>query len=307
MSLLATGGCDLRPSVPDPVFSSAADGTATPPRIPGATCGGPGDCATDQVCSESVCIAARTSVRAELLGASAAQQAEGGDASGAAETYVLAVEAFEANELAPPGTVLCRAAQSMLNATMRAEARERAARMADRCLRATLPSDPLRVRVIAALGRMRYDGLNLAAFDLPEPPERYFTETPARPDPNLVAVTFDVAPLDSRSFDPVVAALQSDASRAVAQDCFLQDWEVHHETAAAASFQVHFFSRLRDMGSYDAYPAELELIAQSLAQEGFEPCLARSLPGVLELPTSMSRTVSYETTMTINASLERTE
>jgi hypothetical protein len=104
-----------------------------------------------------------------------------------------------------------------------------------------------------------------------------------------------------------MAGLQSDAARAVAQDCFLQDWEVRHEASAEASFQVRFFSRLRDMGSYDAYPAELELTPQSLAQEGFEPCLARSLPSVLDLPTSMSRTVSYETAMTINASLDRAE
>ena len=45
--------------------------------------------------------------------------------------------------------------------------------MADRCLRATLPSDPLRVRVIAALGRMRYDGLNLGV----QPEARRFKAT----------------------------------------------------------------------------------------------------------------------------------
>ncbi|MCA9574593.1 MAG: hypothetical protein R3B40_02655 [Polyangiales bacterium] len=303
----AAHGCDFRPSPQDPVFSSEDEGTATPPRIPGGTCSGPRDCATDQVCSESVCVAARTSVRGELLSAAAVQQAEAGDASGAAETYVASIAAYDTAELQPPGATLCRAALSMLNATLRADAREAAARMGDRCLRSTLPGDPLRTRVIAALGRMRYDGLNLAAFDQPEPPERFFTETPARPDPNRVSVTFEVAPVDSRSFDPVMTALQGDAARAVAQDCFLQDWEVRHEAQAQAGFQVRYFSRLRDMGSYDAYPAELELEQQSLAQEGFEPCLARALPGVVELPRSLSRSVSYETTMTVQASLGGSE
>ncbi|MCA9533367.1 MAG: hypothetical protein KC593_06810 [Myxococcales bacterium] len=305
--LLGSSACELRPSNPDPVFSSPEEGTATPPRIPGATCAGPRDCAADQVCSGAVCVAARTCVRAELLSVAAAQQAEAGDPSGAADTYVQAIEAFDAASVTPPGATLCRAAHSMLIATLQADARERAARMADRCLRGTLPGDPLRARVIGALGRMRYDGLNLAAFDLPEPPERYFTEAPARPDPNRVQVTFEVTPLESRAFDPIVAALQGDAARAAAQDCFLQDWEVRHEQEASAGFQVRFFSRLRDMGSYDTYPAELELDAQSLAQEGFEPCLARALPGVVELPSSLSRVVSYETAMTVHAALQGSE
>ncbi len=311
MTLLAVAllACDRHAAdaQPDPVFASEDDGSAARPRIPGATCGGPSDCAADQVCLNATCVGARTSVRAELLTAGAALQSEAGDIAGAAASYQEAVEAYEAAEITPPGAVLCRAALTFLNMTHQADTRERAARMADRCLRQTLPGDPLRERVIAALGRMRYDGLNLGAFDLPEAPAAFFTEAPARPDPNRVQVTIAVVPLESSSFAPIVTALQGDAARAAAQDCFLQDWEVRHEQQAAASFQVRFSSRLRDMGSYDAYPAELELVQQSLAQEGFEPCLARVLPSVVELPTSLGRVVSYETTMTVNATLAATE
>jgi len=310
-ALLTLGlvGCDFHPGnrESDPVFTSDEEGSATPPRIPGATCGGPSDCASDQVCLEATCVGARTSVKAELLAAAAAQQTEAGDAAGAAASYQEAIEAYEAAEITPPGAVLCRAAQSILSVTQQAEGRERAARMADRCLRQTLPGDHLRGRVIAALGRMRYDGLNLAAFDLPEPPATFFTETPARPDPNRVRVTIEVAPLESSSFAPIITALEGEAAQAAAQDCFLQDWEVRHEQQAAASFQVRFSSRLRDMGSYDAYPAELELVQQSLAQEGFEPCLSRVLPAVVELPNSLGRVVSYETTMTVSATLQASE
>lgn len=307
--VLALAACGFQSSPPeaDPVFTSDDEASATPPRIPGATCGGPSDCASDQVCLNATCVGARTSVKAELLAGAAAQQSEAGDATGAAATYQEAIEAYEAAEIPPPGAVLCRAAQSILSVTQQAEGRERAARMADRCLRQTLPGDPSRDRVITALGRMRYDGLNLAAFDLPEAPASFFTETPARPDPNRVQVTLQVTPLESSSFAPIVTALQGDAARAAAQDCFLQDWEVRHEQQATASFQVRFFSRLRDMGSYDAYPAELELVQQSLAQEGFEPCLARVLPAVVELPSSLGRVVSYETTMTVSATLQAGE
>ena len=60
---------------------------------------------------------------------------------------------------------------------------------------------------------------------------------------------------------------------------------------------------MRDMGNYDAFPAELELEPGSEAQEGFEPCIARALPALADLPEDMRRPLSYETNMTVRATL----
>ena len=51
------------------------------------------------------------------------------------------------------------------------------------------------------------------------------------------------------------------------------------------------------LAEYPALQVELDLSdrLRPLAQEGFEPCLARVLPSVVELPTSLGRVVSYET------------
>ena len=67
-------------------------------------------------------------------------------------------------------------------------AREEAARRADRCFRASLPGDPSRARTLEALGRLRHDGLALAAFDADEAPERFFTEQQGRPGVEAVLV-----------------------------------------------------------------------------------------------------------------------
>ncbi|MEO0325313.1 MAG: hypothetical protein AAF447_20315, partial [Myxococcota bacterium] len=203
-----------------------------------------------------------------------------------------------------PPVVVCGAAGAARGPGGDASLRDRAARRADACFRGSLPGDPLRAAVLRALGRMRYDGLALAAFDATTPAERFFTEQPSRPTSDAVGIMVDLPESDARGYDVMVGRLRGDDAMAIMADCFIQDWELNHERTATAGLLLKMSTRLRDMGSYDVYEPKVELVVDGVEVEGFAPCVAGALAPVLEDGLRLGRSATWQLPLRVSAGLE---
>jgi hypothetical protein len=281
--------------------TEAAPGSRRPPT--GTSCGGRDDCPNDQVCVANLCRYRETSVTGEILAAAAAAQVEAGDWNGAMRAYDDAITAFGARPVPPD--VLCASAVLLLRTSADAEGRERGARRADQCFRASLPGYGPRDEVTRALSRLRFEGLDPALFDRVDPAESFFTAEASRP--TLDALTISVVIPDdvesSPGLEAVRTALTEEPARRAVGECFEQDWETHHNRSAHANLVLRYATRLRDMGLYDSYEPELTFERTTVAEDGFEPCLAQALANVVTTPRS-GRVVSWQTSVEINARVE---
>jgi hypothetical protein len=281
---------------------TASPGTAQPE---GAACTGRDDCPTDQLCVRGVCGYRLTSAAGEVLAAAARAQVDAGDLEGASRTYEQAFAAFEAAEAPLPVRVLCGAASTALRAARTPEARETAAKSADRCFRRSLPGAPERADVQLALARLRYDGLDLARFDQPESAERFFSAPPSRPTVDAIDLAIELTEQpDQPGFADLRTAVLGEPARQAIADCFIQDWELRHERQATASLVVKLTSRLRDMGEYDTYEAAIEVQKTTLAEDGFESCVAGALGVALATRPRLNRLVAWQTPLEIAARLQ---
>ncbi|MBZ0116321.1 MAG: hypothetical protein K8H88_04985, partial [Sandaracinaceae bacterium] len=225
-----------------------------------------------------------TSVAGEVIAAAAEAQAEAGDWAGAIESYDQAFDAFRRHDAAVPPEIACAAASLMLRTATDQEARERAAQRADLCFRTSVPGDPRRNDVRRAIARLRFEGLDLAAFDQSEPATRFFTQQPSRPTVDAVQVSLEMPDLErpTRSHEQVREVLDGEAGRRAVAECFIQDWETRHERSGTASLVLRYSTRMRDMGTYDLYEPVIEVNKTVESEDGFEPCLARSLGALFD-------------------------
>ncbi|MGF1466975.1 MAG: hypothetical protein ACFCGT_12660 [Sandaracinaceae bacterium] len=275
----------------------------------GAQCAGSEDCASNQICVESRCRFPLTSVEGEVLATAAEAQAAGGDYDGAIETYDQALDAY-ARQRPPapvPMEVACAAASLALRTATDPEARERGAQKADLCFRSSVPGTPEREDTRRALARLRYEGLDLTQFDMPEPAESFFTGERTRPTADAVEVRIDMPelePNEPRSHAQVKELLLGEQGTNAVTDCFIQDWEMHHERSAAATLSLRYRTVLRDMGSYDVWEPSIEVEAQSGGQDGFEPCLQRNLMPLFEQEQRGIRGEAWEQRVQITAAVQ---
>ena len=248
----------------------------------GASCRSSDDCPSGQACVASACRYRQTSRAGDVLAMGARGQLEAGDTAGAVRTYEQALEAYGVSDAPAPPEVLCGAASAALRAALDQAAREQAASLADRCFRGSLPGNAARLEVERGIARLRFDGLNLAAFDAEEPPDRYFTAEPSRPTADAIEIALDLLVRDRPGYEELGEALRSEAAQRAISDCFIQDWEISHARSAEASLVLKFSTRMRDMGDYDAYEPEVSVAQTSLAEDGFEPCVATALGEALQ-------------------------
>ncbi len=275
-----------------------------PPGPAGATCTGAGDCHSTQLCVEGRCRYAATAVSGEVLASSAHALRESGDIDGALSTYEEAIAAFDDAEVPVPPEVLCGAALASLRLTGGENGRERAGRFSDLCFRGSLPGDPLRQEVLKALGRLRYDGLSLIAFDEEEPASRFFTEEASRPTVDAVEIGLDLPDEDKPGYDDLKELMQGEMGTRLIADCFIQDWELRHERTARAMLLLKTETRMRDMGTYDVYEGTTEVEQRGVDVDGFEPCVAVALTHLFEEQSSRSgRRSSWQLAFEVTAGL----
>jgi hypothetical protein len=314
LALFVVAGCGRRTSILEPAPGTAPPATIGPSPIAlsgpsthlppaGTSCGGRGDCASDQVCVDGTCRHRETSVAGEILAAAADAQVEAGDWEGALHTYDEALAAWDAAHAPVPSDVLCHSASVILRTAATPEARERGATRADRCFRSSLPGDPLRDDVARALARLRFEGLDAALFDRSSPVDHFFTLEASRPTLDALAIDVVLPEGDESGLVQLREALGLEAARHAVGDCFEADWEVRRARDATASLVVHYQTRLVDMGTWDDYESELTFAPRTVAEEGFEPCVARALAGVVALPPR-SRIVDWSTTLDIAVRVE---
>ena len=259
-----------------------AQASRRPPS--GATCTGRGDCTSDQICVQGACVYRASSVSGEILASAAAAQEATGDWEAAIETYNAAFARFREDHAPVPPAIGCRAAVLTLRNARDADAREQGARQADLCFRSTVAGHPARTPVMRALSRLRYEGLDMAAFDRSEPAAQFFTEEASRPTVDVVRTEVQMPDLESESRSHTAIRellLGEDGVRTIA-DCFVQDWETRHEAEAEAELVLRYTTRLRDMGSYDVYAPEIAVEGTTGTEEGFEACLVRGLPDLFD-------------------------
>jgi len=271
----------------------------------GATCSGRDDCSGDQVCVQGTCRYRATSVSGELLAAAAAAQEATGDWQGAMETYESAFERFREADAPVPPSIGCLAAELTLRNATDAESRERGATQADLCFRTTVPAHPARRPVLAALARLRFEGLDMNLFDGEEPAERFFTREATRPTVDVVRSDVQMPDLEpeTRSHTAVRELIEGEDGRRMIAECMVQDWEGRHESEASAEIVLRFSSRLVDMGSYDVYQPRIEVERTTTSEDGFEPCLARSLPDLFDPDNRSIRGESWNQAIRINATI----
>ncbi|MEM9070060.1 MAG: hypothetical protein AAGE52_16250 [Myxococcota bacterium] len=270
----------------------------------GASCAGRRDCAGDQVCVESRCRHRRTTVRGEVLAAAASAQRAGGDSRSALETYEQAMNAFEQAGAPVPPEVLCGAALTALAFRDSPPEQERGARSADLCFRGSLPGDPLREEVLRRVAALRYDGLSLAAFDENTPPDEFYSEEPSRPAADAVRVETTLSGAsDQQGLTMVRETLTGDDARRAIAECFVQAWEQNHQRSARGSLLLKFTTRLRDMGAYEIYVGQIEVIKTDESDDGFEACSARTLSSLLEDGPRLSRPSIWQLPFDVNAEL----
>lgn len=276
-------------------------GARRPPT--GTTCGGRDDCPSDQVCVESRCRHRATSVAGEILASSARALAEAGDWEGAIQAYTDATEAYARAGAPPPAELLCESATLMLSTATTPDAREAGAARADACFRASLPGFGPREEARRAVARLRFQGLDVTLFDRDQPAERFFTQAQSPPTVDAVAVTATMAGDEQPGLAQVREQIDADAARRAVAECFIQDWEVRHERAATGSLVVRYSTRMRDMGTYDAFEPELLVEKTTVAEDGFEPCVARALSANLVAPRS-GRVVSWQVALEVGARIQ---
>jgi len=234
-----------------------------------------------------------TSVQGEVLTTAANAQLETGDVSGAVRTYDQVLEAYSAEEAPMPAAVICGAADAALRAAETSAEREVAATRADACFRGSLPGDPARATVLRAIGRLRYDGLDLSLFDREQSATHFFTEDPSRPTVDAVEIALELPDRDMAGYEQVRGTLQSeDATRAIA-GCFIRDWEARHERSATAALTVDLTTHLRDMGDYDVYTGQVGIAPTGGAEDGFVTCVAETLTGLFERGPRLGRSISW--------------
>jgi hypothetical protein len=297
-----TGDLRIGDGPATPTIDAVSDGpTKRPPT--GTSCSGRDDCPSDQVCVDRTCRYRETSVAGEILATSASALVEAGDWQGAIHTYDQAIEAYNGAHAPVPAELLCQSASILLSTSTDAEGREAGARRADQCFRATLPGAPIRDEVRRAVARLRFEGLDPALFDRAEPADRFFTGEVSRPTIDALAIDIQIPESDDTSQAPLRTALATDGARRAVAECFVQDWEVRHERSAHASLVVRYSTRLHDMGSYDVYEPELAIERTTVAEDGFEPCVAGALQAAITFPRG-SRVVSWQTSVDIDAHLQ---
>jgi hypothetical protein len=315
IALVAVGGCNRRGAtldprgaatdpLPAPTTIDTAEGQPSTRRPPsGSACQGRDDCPSDQVCISATCRYRETSVAGEILGASADALVTAGDWQGATRAYDDAIQAFNDAHAPVPADLLCHSASVLLGTSTDADGRERGAHRADQCFRSTLPGHPLRADVGRAVARLRFEGLDVSLFDRAEPADRYFTNEVTRPTIDALDIDFQIPDGEEPTMQPLRTALTTDAAHRAIAECFVQDWEVRHERDAHASVVVHYSTHLRDMGSYDVYEPELTVQQTTVAQDGFEPCVAGALQTAITFPRG-ARTVAWQTTVDIDAHVQ---
>lgn len=297
-------------SAPETVITLESPITPESPVTPqmdqasGASCDGSAGCPRGQICVASACRHRRTSVRAEVLTSAADAQRLAGDAEGALASYEEAIGAYADAEAPVPADVACAAALVSLRFYDTPAQREHGARSADRCFRASLPGHPQRLEVLRAVGRLRYDGLSLVAFDQATPPERFFTEDPSRPTVDAVELSLALPDTDEPGYGPVRRSLLSEDATRIVADCFIQDWELRHQREARASLVLELETRMRDMGTHDVYEGTLTVEKTSLDEDGFETCLAAGLTAHLsESRARVGRSIRWQVPFDVAAQL----
>lgn len=311
---LASAGCNRRTSMMDepPEAIEGAEargggagragrGSSRPPA--GTTCEGREDCPSDQVCVDHVCRYRETSIAGEILASAAEGQVVAGDFEGAIRTYDQAIEHFDTAHAPVPPEVLCASASLILRTARDAEARERGARRADACFRSSVPGGPGRNEVRRAVARLRFEGLDTALFDRTEPAERFFTQEPSRPTVDALAIDVQLPESEDPGADQVREQLAGEAAHRAIAECFVQDWELRHERSAEAHLVMRYSTRLHDMGTYDTYEPEIAIEQTTVAEDGFEPCVARSLATAITAPRG-SRVVAWQTNLEITARVQ---
>ncbi|UJR80692.1 Hypothetical protein I5071_27410 [Sandaracinus amylolyticus] len=313
-AILSLAGCNRRGSLLDQPPAATGDATRPGARPPGSargsarppagtSCMGREDCPSDQVCVDRVCRYRETSVAGEILATAARAQVEAGDWEGAIRTFDQAIEHYDTAHAPVPPDLLCASASLVLRTASDAEGRERGARRADACFRASLPGSPEREEVRRAVARLRFEGLDTALFDRTEPAERFFTQEPSRPTVDALAIDVELPESEDPGVAQVREQLAGEAARRAIAECFVQDWELRHERSASASLIVRYATRLHDMGTYDTYEPTISVEKTTVAEDGFEPCVARSLSGAIAAPRA-SRVVAWQTSMSITASVQ---
>lgn len=303
--IASASGCNRRASTQGPVAphetiveTSSTHASRVLPA--GTTCAGRVDCPSDQVCVEHLCRYRETSVAGEIFASAASSAVETGDWEGAIQAYDLALERFAEHA---PAAVICESAALILRTATDTEGRERGAARADLCFRSTLPGSPERQNVTRALARLRYEGLDPALFDRPEPAARFFTREASQPTLDALEIQVQFAAGTEPGGEQIHEQLTSEAIHRAIAECFVQDWEMHHERTAEASLTLRYSTRLRDMGSYDTYPGTLEIERTSVANEGFETCLSEALPALMEAPRG-ARQLQWDLPLEVRASIE---
>ncbi len=248
-----------------------------PPPPAGSTC--TGACPREQVCVGGVCRYLHASASGELLATGAAAQLQVGDVDGALESYDRAAEAYRSASAEVPPDVLCGAALAALRAGTEHEQREAAAARCDACFRGSLPGYAMRREVQSALARLRFDGLDVGAFDEAAPPTRFFSQEPSRPTTDAIEIAISFGESDEAGFAELTERLRGDASQRIIGDCFVEDWQRSHERSLHADLLLKLRTRLRDMGDYDIFEPEIEIVPASGAgsPEGFATCVATGL------------------------------
>jgi len=300
-------GCPRPPGQDESSGASPQPTERERPRLAhpaGGSCAGRDDCASDQVCVDTRCRYRKTSVAGEAFAEAAHAQRLAGDIETALRSYDLAEEAFEQADAPVPADVLCGAALVAFARTSEAAEREQAAKRAWACFRGSLPGDPARAEVLAVVSRLRYAGLDVAAFDAREEPERFFTEQTSRPTVDAIEISLSLEEAREPGFEAVARALESDAARRLLADCFLQDWEESHEDSVRASALLQFDTRMRDMGEYEVHVGAPSVSPTSLAQPRFESCASTALSGLLrENPMRLAESASWKVPFEVRAHL----
>lgn len=267
----------------DDGFNVAAPADEGPPPPAGGTCSG--RCPAGQLCVEGSCRYRAPSAAGEILAAGAAGQLAVGDVAGALSSYDRAIEAYQAANAPVPPEVLCGAAKAALRVATpqegqgSLESREAGATRADACFRGSLPGAPLRLEVQGMISRLRFDGLDMNAFDQGQPATEFFTLEPTRPTLDAIEVALSIGNSDERGFEELTEALRSETAHHAIATCFVAEWERSHERQGRADLLMRYQTRLRDMGDYDIYQPEVEIIAGSGDGEAgpFAACLAENL------------------------------